>query len=192
MTTFSSRRAGAGLLGVALAVSAAPAAANEPVALEPPPRRHRGWGLHTSVAASLDNGALAGVVGGRYALTERFVVGLDAEYNPWLSLEAGRFSRGAFNGYGTFIYRYPVRDAVALRISLHVGFSVLLFDLVGAPAGSVGPLVGGNFLGMSYEVADQVYFVIDPAQLIVPAPQIRGAPFVYQQYRLSLGLQFGG
>lgn len=176
------------VVGLAL-TWAAPAHALDSQELRPD---HTGVALHTSVAGSLDNGALAAVVAGRYAFDDRWLLGLDAEYNPWLSFEAGRVSRGAFNGYATFIYRHWVSDSVALRITGNIGVSVLLFDLVGAPMGSVGPLVGGNLLGLSYEVTDQLYLLVDPAHVMLPVPQIRGAPFSYHQYRFSLGLQVGG
>ncbi|MEM9694317.1 MAG: hypothetical protein AAGA56_17330 [Myxococcota bacterium] len=153
---------------------------------------HEGWGVVGSAAASVDNGALAFAVGPRYAVTEQWVVGLDVEYNPWFSFEATRFARGAFNTYATGTLRYWVSDEVALRVTAQVGASVLLFDLVGAPAGSVGPLVGGNLLGISYEVADQIYVFADPMNVVIPVPQIQGAPFSYLQYRLTIGAQFGG
>jgi len=166
-----------------------PAAAGE---ADAPAPDHTGPGFHASLSGSVDNGALAGTIGARYAITRGWLVGLDVEYNPWVSFEGRRLGLGAFNSYATFIYRWDVTQHVALRATFHVGASVLLFDLVGAPAGSTGPLVGGNILGLSYEVADEVYLLLDPAQIMLPAPQIRGAPLVYHQYRLTLGLQVGG
>lgn len=156
------------------------------------PFDHTGFGFHGGLSMSIDNGALAGVVAGRYALDESWLLGLDAEYNPWISFEAGRFSRGAFNGYATFIYRHWVTEDVALRITANLGVSVLLVDLVGTPMGSIGPLVGSNILGLSYEVSNQVYLLVDPAHVVLPVPQIRGAPFSYHQYRFTLAVQVGG
>ncbi len=152
---------------------------------------HTGWAAHSAISGSFDNGALAYNMAGRYGITNRWLVGLDAEYNPWFSLEAARFRRGAFNTYATAIYRYPISKRVALRVTGHLGMSVLLFDLVGAPKGSVGPYLGVNLLGLSYELGEHVYFIIDPADVAVAAPQISGAPFIYHQYRLTIGVQLG-
>ncbi len=74
-----------------------------------------GWAAHSTISGSFDNGALAYNLAARYGITNKWLVGLDAEYNPWFSLEAGRFRRGAFNAYATAIYRYPISKRVALR-----------------------------------------------------------------------------
>jgi len=150
-----------------------------------------GFAAHSAFSASVDNGAFAWAVGGRYAITNCWIVGIDAEYNPWFSLEAGRFARGAFNGYATAIYRHDIGHGLALRATGNLGTSVLLFDLVGAPKGSVGPFVGLNILGLSYELDDHVYLLVDPAHVVVPVPQIHGAPFSYHQYRITVGVQLG-
>lgn len=46
-------------------------------------------------------------------------------------------------------------------------------------------------MGLDYEVADQFYLILDPANIAIVAPQLKGAPFVYPQYRVTLGLQWG-
>ncbi|MSP24747.1 MAG: hypothetical protein EXR75_06195 [Myxococcales bacterium] len=151
-----------------------------------------GWGVHSSISGALDKGAAAYGLAARYAVTNSWLLGLDVEHNPWFSIEAGSIRRGALNAYLTGIYRYPISARVALRSTAHLGMSVLLFDLAGAPQGSVGPYIGLNLLGLSYEFRKQNYFIIDPADVVLAAPQLSGAPFIYRQYRLTLGLQFGG
>jgi MYXO-CTERM domain-containing protein len=151
----------------------------------------RGFGLHSSFAASLDHGGFAWAVGGRYAVADHWLFGLDAEYNPWFSIEARRIARGAFNGYGTVIYRHAIGSGFTLRFTVNAGVSVLLFDLVGAPQGSAGPFLGASLLGLSYSLGEDVDLVLDPAQVVLPVPQIQGAPFSYHQYRLSIGIQIG-
>jgi hypothetical protein len=151
-----------------------------------------GFAAHSAFSASIDNGAFAWALGGRYAITNCWIVGIDAEYNPWFSLEAQRFARGVFNSYATAIYRHDIGHGLALRATANFGMSVLLFDLVGAPKGSVGPLLGLNILGLSYALDEHVYLLVDPAHVVVPFPQVEGAPFSYHQYRLTVGIQLGG
>lgn len=165
--------------------------AGEARAHDEPPVDRTGFGLHSAFAGAIDNGAMAWSLGGRYAVSNRWLFGLDAEYNPWFDIESARVARGAFNGYLTVIYRHEIGRHWALRITVNAGVSVLLFDLVGAPMGSVGPMVGANLLGISYELADQIYLVLDPAHVVMPVPQIQGAPFSYHQYRLAIGVQLG-
>jgi hypothetical protein len=184
------RRPGAAALALAVVLAAPSAEAHEPRSYTPDSRT--GPAVHASVAGAFDNGALAFVLAGRYAVTNRWLLGLDGEYNPWFSIEGRRFARGAFNGYATIIHRFPVSAHIALRTTFHIGTSVLLFDLVGAPKGSVGPYVGSNLLGLSYELDDGLYLIIDPADVAWPAPQLAGAPFSYRQYRFTLGIQAGG
>lgn len=182
----------AALLGASIYALPSPCTAEQE---EPPPAKEASvsdWlGAQVAAAGSIDNGAFAFSLGARLVVTDRLLIGIDAEYNPWFSLEAHSFAHGAFNSYATFIGRYPVSEHLALRTTAHLGVSVLLIDLLGVPRGSVGPHVGLSLLGVSYEFADSIYLIVDPADVALPVPQITGAPFTYGQYRLTLGLQFG-
>ena len=149
------------------------------------------FGFYTAFGAALDNAAFAGSVAGRYRASERWLLGVDAEYNPWFSLDAKRFRPGTINIYSTFIKRYPIDERLSLRITGHLGVSVLLFDLIGAPAGSTGLYLGGNLLGIDYRLGDYIYLVLDPADFSVPIPHVTGAPLIYRQYRITVGMQFG-
>lgn len=147
--------------------------------------------VYASVGAALDNAALAFSGAGRYALSENWLLGADAEFNPWFSLATNRFVLGSANVYATLIRRYVISDTVALRSTLHLGTSVLLVDLVGAPAGSTGLYVGANLLGLELEIARSLHLVVDPADVAVPIPHLTGAPLSYRQYRFTIGLQIG-
>ena len=52
-------------------------------------------------------------------------------------------------------------------------------------------MVGTNLLGISYELADQIYLILDPAHVVLPVPRVQGAPLSYHQYRLAVGVQLG-
>jgi hypothetical protein len=149
------------------------------------------FALYGAVGGSIDNPALAFSLGGRYRTGRSWLLGADAEYNPWFAFHTRRFSRGTFNFYGTVIKRFVVNEELTLRTTGHLGTSVLLFDLVGAPAGSIGPYFGVNFLGLEYELSPGLYLILDPADVALPVPHITGAPLTYLQYRLTLGVQFG-
>lgn len=148
-------------------------------------------GVHTSVGAALDNAAFVATLGGRYRANDLWLFGLDGEFNPWYSLDTNQFRLGTLNVYATTIKRYPIDHCFGLRSSVHLGTSVLLFDVIGAPAGSVGLYLGISLLGLDYKFSDQFTLVIDPAQVAVPVPHLTGAPLSYRQYRFMIGLQFG-
>lgn len=149
-------------------------------------------GVALDISASFENPALAVALGGRYRFSEHWLVGLDAEYNPWYADQTGEFRPGVASLYGSVIVRVPMRfERVNLRSTLQLGVSRMLFDLYGVPKGTMGPFVGLNLLGLDYELGRQLYLVINPAHIALPIPQTSGAPFSYVQYRLTLGLQWG-
>jgi hypothetical protein len=149
--------------------------------------------LHLAGGASFDEPAIAAIAAGRYRLSDRWLFGADLEWNPWVTPSPRRFRAGAINFYGTVIRQWPMkREEVKLRSTVNVGTSVLLIDLVGAPSGHVGFLFGFSVLGVEWQISEGWYMVFDPAHLMIPIPQITGAPFGYVQYRFTLGIQFGG
>lgn len=149
--------------------------------------------LHLAAAASFDNPAIAFVAAGRYRLGEDWLFGGDVEWNPWVTPTTRTFRAGAINAYATIIRQWPMkREEIKLRTTANLGTSILITDLVGAPAGKIGLLVGLSVLGVEWRISDGWYMVFDPAHLVVPVPQLKGAPFGYPQYRFTLGVQFGG
>ena len=64
-----------------------------------------------------------------------------------------------------------------------------LFDLYGAPSGSTGVFALFFPLGIELKLSKVFFLVLNPLGLAVPAPQLRGVPFVYPQYRATLDLE---
>jgi len=149
-------------------------------------------GVALDLSASVENPAVAAALGARYRFSQNWLVGLDAEYNPWYADQTGEFRPGVASLYGSLIVRFPMRfERINLRSTLQLGVSRMLFDLYGVPKGTTGPFVGLNLLGLDYELGKQLYLVVNPAHIALPIPQTTGAPFSYVQYRLTLGLQWG-
>lgn len=146
--------------------------------------------IRALVAASFDRGAMAASAGAHYRLSSRFTVGLTAEYNPWYSLATARAFTGVFNAYATGSYAWRRVGNLVLHSSIDLGTSVLLDDLIGANAGSVGLYVGANILGVTVDLSPHVHLVVMPASIGVPIPQLAGVPIIYQQYRFSIGVEF--
>lgn len=143
--------------------------------------------------ASYDKPGFAGGLGIRYQISKPFMIGLDSEINPWISLTPSRVRTGAWNSYVSIIRRFQLENAALnVRSQLGVGVSVLLIDLVGAPAGSFGPFFGLSLLGAEWKIHRGYYLTIDPTYIAFPVPHLTAAPFGYMQYRFQLGLEFGG
>jgi opacity protein-like surface antigen len=143
--------------------------------------------------ASYDKPGFAGGAGLRYELSRSWMLGFDAEWNPFVATSPTRVRAGAFNTYLSAIRRFQLKsDAVNMRTSAAIGTSVLLFDLVGAPAGSVGPFFGLSFLGVEWKMSPGFYLTVDPTYIAFPVPHLTGVPFGYFQYRFLLGVEFGG
>ncbi len=148
------------------------------------------FSIYIAASVAVDKPAIAGALAARWQLNESWVLGLDAEFNPYYGIQTRSFRMGSFNGYATLIRRYPMRfESVNLRTTAHLGASVLLMDLYGAPRGSTGIFLGISPLGIEYKVSRALYVVIDPINLAVAAPQLAATPFVYQQYRATIGIE---
>lgn len=151
------------------------------------------FGFSVMLGGSFVHGALSGSVGGRYRITERWTVGLDAEWNPWITSAPWTLKTGVASLYGSVIRRYPMKlDRVNLRTTLSVGVSTLLFDVYGAPKYDVGPYVGLSPLGLDYDLGGSVRLVFDPLEVSVPIPHLGLIPLYYEQFRTMIGIQIGG
>ena len=150
------------------------------------------FGFATSVGGSVDHGAGAVSIGGRYRISERWVTGLDVEWNPWVTSVPFTVKMGVVNASAVIIRRFPMRfDRVNLRTSFRAGVSTLLFDVAGAPKYSMGPYAAFTPLGIDYDLGGSVRIVIDPVEIAVPVPYIGLIPLYYEQFRLMIGLQIG-
>jgi hypothetical protein len=146
-----------------------------------------------ALGASYDKPGMSGGLGVRYQLSESFMLGFDAEWNPWLAITPSKVRAGAANAYVSLIRRWQLRfEAVNIRTTVSAGGSYLLFDLVGAPKGSFGPFLGVSFLGVEWKMARGFYLTVDPTYIAIPIPHVTGVPFAYTQYRFLVGLEFGG
>ncbi len=192
----AARVASALAVGLLLLAGGGEARADEqaaaPVAKLPEPKPDSGFAGYVALGGSVDRVGAAGILGGRYRFSTRWIVGVDAEWNPWFNSGRLEFRKGAINAYGTIIRQYPMfYESLNLRTTLNLGTSFLLQDLVGAPAGRPGLFFGISPLGVEWRMRRDLYLVFDPVHIIVPVPQLTGIPFAYPQYRMAVGLEFG-
>jgi hypothetical protein len=146
-----------------------------------------------ALGASYQKPGFEGGIGARYQFSRPYMIGFDVELNPWVATTPTRVRLGAFNSYVSVIRRFQLKsDSINVRSQAGLGVSVLLIDLVGAPAGSFGPFFGLSFLGVEWKVSPGFYLTIDPTYLALPVPHVTAAPFAYLQYRFLVGLEFGG
>lgn len=168
-----------------------PAPVTVPVAQPGPHDPSEGaWGGYLGLSGSVDKAALAVQLGLRRRVSTHWTLGLDAEWNPWISMYgATTFRAGAFNAYGTVILRFPLAyENFNLRTTLNVGISYLLYDLYGAPKGSTGLYAGISPLGLEWKLSGTFLLIINPLNIALPVPQLKGVPMTYPQYRISIGL----
>ena len=148
------------------------------------------FAIFVGATASLSNPSANGQLGFRYALSERWQIGIDGELNNWYGSTTKRFTTGAFNSYGTVVFRTPLRFAgFNIRSTANLGTSVLLIDLYGAPKGSTGIFLGLAPLGLEYKLSSRIFLIVSGLSIAVPIPKLTGAPFAYSQYRESIGLE---
>jgi len=151
------------------------------------------FGVDMRIGGAFVHGGVAGSVGLRYRLNERWSIGIDGEWNPWITSAPWTLKTGVADVYATVIHRYPMKiDRVNLRTTLNLGASMLLFDVYGAPKYDIGPVIGFSPLGIDYDLGNHVRIVFDPLGVIVPVPHIGLIPLYYEQFRTMIGIQIGG
>jgi hypothetical protein len=176
----------------AAAAAHAPPPRTTPVAEPGPPDRSRpAVGGFLGVSGSGTNAAVAAALGLRVRATLHWTFGLDAEWNPWLAINGVTKARaGAFNGYGTAIFRVPlVYERINLRITGSFGATHTLIDLYGVPNGATGIYAAISPLGVEWKASRLFYLIINPLSFAAPVPQLSGIPFWYPQYRVSVGVE---
>ena len=166
------------------------AAAQEEPAPEPDADEPSPIGIVVAAGASLDRGAFVYRAGARYRVFDDLEVGLEVEHNPWYSLDALTVRMGSFKAFATGAYTWRALGRLEVRSTLQLGLSVLLFDLIGAQSGSVGPFVGGTLLGAKIGLSDHFALLIEPAEVVLPIVKLSGVPVFYVQYRFTVGLQW--
>jgi hypothetical protein len=148
------------------------------------------FALAGTVGGSFVDPALAQSLGGRFRLSDQFVVGLDAEVNEWFGVNSKRFALGATSIYATGIFRFPMRfQPINLRATAHLGGSYENLDLYGVPRGSLGLFIGGFPMGLEWKISGNVFLIVNPLGVAVPIPQLKGAPFAYPQFRSEVGVE---
>jgi hypothetical protein len=148
------------------------------------------WGAYAAFSGSIEKAALAGTVGGRLRLSKHWTFGIDGEWNPWLALNGTPIRRGVINVYGTAMLRFPLAyEKFNLRTSANLGTSYLLSNFYGAPPGSTGIYLGISPLGLEWKLSRIFYLIINPLNIALPVPQLKGVPLLYPQYRSTIGIE---
>ena len=151
------------------------------------------FGVAFGAGVSFYRGAAVARFGARYRISERFTLGLDGEWNPWITSAPLKARPGAANTSVVGILRFPMRfDRVNLRSTVRLGVSTLLFDVYGAPKYSTGPFGAISLLGIDYDLGGSVRIVFDPAEIAVAVPEVGDLPLIFEQFRFMVGLQIGG
>jgi MYXO-CTERM domain-containing protein len=148
------------------------------------------WGVAFNVGAAIDRGAGAVSLGARWNPWRDLGFGLDAEYNPWVSVSGFEVAPGAASLYVPVIWRLKRFGTWELRSTAYAGASMILFDLVGVDSGTVGLFGGINPLGLALPLGGHAKLVVKPGDVAISAPQLRGIPYYYLQYRFTIGVEW--
>ena len=150
---------------------------------------NNGVGIHAAIFGSIDDAGFGASLGVRIPLTPRFILGVDAEYDGWYSIESGAFNVGALNGYLTGIIVWATLDKVEIRTNIHAGVTVQLGELYNNDQFSVGPMFGITPVAIAVRVSRMIRLNIDPGGIFVEIPRISpGPPLLRRSHRLMIGI----
>jgi hypothetical protein len=176
----------AGLLCTMLLVGSS-ARADEAADLEF--RKAHPWFITASGGFSVDQGGLHVGVGAARRFNDAFRLGIRAEYNPWFDLGTARISPGSANVFLTGTWSWFRARGFTLSSSLSLGMSVLLFELVGGPAGSVGPYLGLCPIAVTIPLNQRMGLNLG-TEVGVARPDLSGVPIVSRQYRFTVTWEY--
>jgi hypothetical protein len=150
--------------------------------------RSSAFGVAAKLGFGLDNGGVAGAVGGRWRPHRPLMLGLDLEVNPWINFATGSVAAGTANAVASASWDWFEVGGAAVRSGVSGGASMLLFDAAGARAGDIGPMLGASLLGLTLPIGDKGAFEIDPLGVTLSVPHLGGVPLAYKQYRFTVGV----
>lgn len=148
------------------------------------------FGVLAGGGFAIDKAGVNVGVGVRYDINKLFTVGGGVDFNPWISIETRRATKGTTNIFGVGVFRLDVRDYLELRLTLAMGASILMFDTWAARQGSIGPYFAISPLGIAIRMSGHLRLLVDPAELVICIPQTTGIPLVYRQHRFAVALQY--
>lgn len=153
------------------------------------PRRFTGPFGAARVGFSLWRGAMEIDLQAGWAFS-KVTVGVALEHNPFIDISRPAMEAGAF-GFGAFVgLRWPLTEKIGLRFEGVVGGSVLLFDTFGYDAGDVGLWLGARVMGLDVELGGHAALTVDVVDVSLPMYHLSTMPFIYPQWRWSVGVVF--
>ncbi len=150
---------------------------------------NNGVGISMGIFGSIDDAGFGANIGVRIPISPHFILGVDAEYDGWYSVEAGRFNVGALNGYVSGIIVWTTLDKVEIRSNIHAGVTVQLGDLYNNDQFSTGPMFGITPVAIAIRASRMIRVNIDPGGIFVEIPRISpGPPLLRRAHRLMVGI----
>ncbi|MFH1436883.1 MAG: hypothetical protein ABIJ56_14340 [Pseudomonadota bacterium] len=117
-------------------------------------------------------------------------LGAVIEFNPYINYSKNDVSAGAYD-FGIFLgYCWRLTDRIGLNFELLGGGTVLLFNTYGYRKGDMGFWIGVKLMGLHLAVHKHLDVTVDLVDLACPVFHITTMPFLYPQWRMSVGIAF--
>jgi len=151
----------------------------------------RGFGLTARASGSVLRPALAGQIGVHHQW-QRWRLGVEMEWNGLIPVERPAPWASTLNSAIVVGYRHRLTESLFVRFELGLGMGVLLTDIYGYEAGTVGPLLLARALGIDLYVAPRVIVGIDLLDLVLVLYGWEQFPVLYNQLRAGISVTFFG
>jgi uncharacterized protein (TIGR03382 family) len=145
--------------------------------------------LRVSGGLTLDRAGAHVGVGAERAFTPAVRVGVEAEFNPWFELQNMTPSPGVLNASGVLTVVWGRPGGWEIQSGIRLGSSLLLATVPGARAGSFGLFFGASPVRVVMPIGPRDGLELSP-DVAVAIPSLGGVPYVYRQYRFSIGYRW--